>query len=218
MNRKSHVNLYIGFILALVGIVFFLDLNNILPPNYLSQVVNIIAGIMLLIMYFKNKKLYTLMFASFFILNSLFLIIEPLLPGYNRLAAGLLIPGLMLVIAYMARKDTVYLIPGAVMASMGIYVLLITAGIISGFSSVMGMFFVFFGMSFLVIFIGERKGWAVLTGLILSGIGIMIALLGVGALTRHLVLNVLALGAIMFGAVLMIKELSKSKDDKRKGE
>lgn len=218
MNKKSNMHLYIGLILVLIGTVFFLDLNNILPPNYATQVFNIIAGISILVIYFKNKKLYTLMLASFLLLNGLLLTVEPMLPGYNGISAGLLIPGFMLIIAYIARKDMVYLIPGAVMASLGSYILLITVGVISGFSSVTGMFFVFCGLSFLIIFLCERRGWAGLTGLILVGTGGLIALLGVGALTRHLIFNIIALGAILFGAILMIKGLIKNKDDERKGE
>lgn len=213
MNKNSNISLYIGLVLVLLGIVFFLDLNNILPPNYSSQVVNIVAGIIILIMYFKNKKLYTLMFAAFFILNGLFLIVETILPGYNRLSAGLLIPGFMLMIAYGVKKDAVYLIPGAMMASMGVYILLITAGMIGGFSSIVGMFFIFCGISFFVIFICEKRGWAGLTGTILSGIGIIIILLGVGVLTGHLVSNMLALGAILFGGILIIKGFNKNRDE-----
>lgn len=218
MNRKTNVNLYMGLILVLVGMACFLDFNNILPPGYSSQVINIVAGVVIFVIFLKNKKLYTLMAASFFFLNGLLLILEPILPGYNRLSAGLLIPGVMLIIAYSLRKDIIYLIPGAVMASMGAYILLITMGVINGFSCVIGMFFVFLGIGFLVIFIGAQKGWAGLTGIILGAIGLLITLLGAGILTRHLVFNLIALGAILFGAILMIKELKTNKDHRKKGE
>ena len=83
MNKKSDIGLYIGMILVFLGIVFFLDLNMVLPSNSLSQLFNILVGGILVVISFKKKKLSILMVGAFFFINGGLLVIDQLLPGYN---------------------------------------------------------------------------------------------------------------------------------------
>lgn len=213
VNKKSDIGLYIGMILVLLGIVFFLDLNMVLPSNSLSQLFNILVGVVLVVISLKKKKLSILMVGAFFFINGGILIIDQLLPGYNYLCAGLLIPGLMLMVAYSVRRYSALLVPGAVLTSLGIYLLLITAKVIWGFSWVLGMFFIFVAIGFLIIYICEQKIWAIITSSILGVLGVVIVTLGIGPVMRHWVFNSIAIGAVVVGGILILRNLLGDKSE-----
>lgn len=218
MNKKSNVGLYTGLILVLIGVVFFLDLNNFLPTNYLSQVANLAIGVIIFVMYLNNKKLSSLMVGSFFLLNGGVLIIDRILPGYNYMAGLCLIPGLMFLIAYSVKKYSGYLIPGALLSSIGVYILLISARFIWGFGPVIGMFFIFMAIGFLIIFLSGSNNWAGIPSLIFGCIGVFIIAIGLGALMRHMVFNIVALGIVLIGVGIIIKHFMIDKHDKNEGE
>ena len=119
----------------------------------------------------------------------------------------------MLMVAYSVRKYSALLVPGAVITSLGVYLLLITAKVIWGFSWVLGMFFVFVAIGFLVIFICEQQVWAVITSSILGVVGIVIVTMGIGPVMRHWVFNTIAIGAAVVGGILILKNLLGDKSE-----
>ena len=120
MRKESNIGLYIGLLLVLGGIVCFLDLNGLLPGELFSQYINLIIGTVIFVAYLRNKKFYVLMISSFFIFNGLLLILDKWLIGWNYLAGVFLIPGLMFMVAFIAKKFLAYLVPGALLTSWGI--------------------------------------------------------------------------------------------------
>lgn len=210
MNKSTNWGLYTGILLVLIGIIFFLDLNGILPEQSLSEYLNLIIGIVLLIAYIRQKRLSTLMFATFFIANGLLLLLDSYIPEFIYFSGMLLIPGIMFLVAFIVRKHIGYLVPGAMLSSWGVYIILLITDVIYGFTMTIGMGFVFTAIGFLVIFIFESQPWVGLPSLILGIIGIVIVTLGLGEAARHILFNLTSIGVVVIGLALILKSLFKN--------
>lgn len=211
MKKDNNIGLYIGLLLVLGGIVCFLDLNGLLPGELFSQYINLIIGVVILVAYFRNKKLSILMVASFFILNGILLVIDKFIYGWNYMAGVFLIPGIMLLIAFLVKKFIAYLVPGALLTAWGIFVLLITAGVFNGFTMTVGMGFLFTALGFLIIFLYEQEAWAGIPSLILGIIGAMMITLGLGEVSRLILFNVTAIIVVLIGLILIVRSFIKPK-------
>lgn len=218
MRKNNNVGLYIGLLLVLGGIVCFLDLNGLLPGGLFSEYINLIIGAVILIGYIRSKKLSRLMVASFFIFNGILLILDQFIYGWNYLAGVFLIPGLMFMVAFLAKKALAYLIPGSLLTSWGTFVLLLTAGVLRGFSMITGMAFVFTALAFFIIFLYESEPWSGIPALILGSIGIVIITLGLGEVARLILFNVTAIVVILAGLILIARSFIKSKEDSDREE
>lgn len=214
--KKNNVSLYLGLLLVLFGTIFFLDLNGVLPNRFYSEYINIILGVVAIIFYLKSRKLWVLMTATFFLTNGTIIWIGSYLSGLTYLAAIPLIPGVMLFVAAVARKSTMFLIPGAMLTSWGVYILMITARILTGFSLIMGMFFIFTALGFFIIFLYEQAVWAGIPSLVMLVIGMLIVTIGMGAVARNILLQILAVAIVVMGLGMIIRGLlirSKDKEE-----
>lgn len=211
MRRDTNWGLYIGLLLVLIGVLFFLDLNGILPGELFSEYVNLVIGVVLLVGYFRTKSMGVLMPSIFFITNGVLMLCDNYVYGFNYIAGIFLIPGFMLLVAFMARKMIGYLIPGALLVSWGIYVFLISAGVFESFTTMSGMSFIFTAIGFLIIFLYEQKIWAGIPALVIGVIGIIIVTLGFGPEARHILFNVTSIGVIVIGLLLILRSLFKPK-------
>lgn len=218
MRKDNNVGLYIGLLLVLSGIVCFLDLNGLLPGGLFSEYINLIIGAVILIGYTRNKKLYTLMTASFFIFNGVLLILDKFTYGWNYLSGVFLIPGLMFMVAFLAKKALVYLIPGALLTSWGTFVFLITADVLNGFTMITGMGFVFTALAFFIIFLFDQEVWSAIPALILGIIGVVIITLGLGETARLILFNITAIAVVLAGLILIARSFIRSKEDPEREE
>lgn len=218
MKRENNIGLYIGLLLVLGGIVCFLDLNGLLPNELFSQYINLVIGIVILVAYFRNKKFYMLMVASFFIFNGILLVIDKYVYGWNYLAGILLIPGLMFMVAFLTKKLLGYLIPGALLSSWGIFVILITADVLNGFNMITGMGFVFTALAFFIIFLYDQEAWAGIPALVLGIIGMIIVTLGLGEVARLILFNITAIGVVLIGLILIARSFIRSKGHNDEGK
>ena len=207
MRKESNIGLYIGLLLVLGGIVCFLDLNGLLPGELFSQYINLIIGTVIFVAYLRNKKFYVLMISSFFVFNGLLLILDKWLIGWNYLAGVFLIPGLMFMVAFIAKKFLAYLVPGAILTSWGIFILLITADVLNGFSMIVGM-----GFIFTVIFLYDREAWSGIPSLVLGIIGIIMITLGLGEVSRLILFNFTAIAVVLIGLILIVRSFIKPKE------
>lgn len=218
MDKKNNGGLYLGLTLIIMGIIFFLNLNGWLPHNFFGQYLNIILGILLLMLYFKTKRFSVLMVTTFFLTNGAMIILDNLLVGYNYLAAIFIIPGAMLLVAFWAKRNTIYVIPGAILFWWGIYILLITLGILSGFSVIIGAFFVLTGAGFLTIGLADDAKWAGIISLVLGGIGIVIIAMGFGPIMRNILYQVISVVLVVIGIIMIIRSKLIDKNDSNGGE
>ena len=211
MKQEKNIGLYIGLLLVLGGIVGFLDLNGLLPGDLFSQYINLVIGLVILVVYLRSRKFYMLMISSFFILNGLLLLLDEWMIGWNYLSGVFLIPGLMFIVAFSVKRFLAYLIPGTLLTSWGIFVLLITAHILNGFFVIVGMGFLFTALSFLIIFLYNREIWTGIPLLIFGIIGVAILTLGLDGLTRLILFNFIAIAVILIGLILIIRSFIKTK-------
>lgn len=212
MRKESNIGLYIGLLLVLGGIVCFLDLNGLLPGELFSQYINLIIGVVIFVAYLRNKKFYILMISSFFVFNGLLLILDKWVSGWNYLAGVFLIPGLMFMVAFRVKKFLAYLVPGALLTSWGIFILLITADVLNGFSTIVGMGFIFTALGFLVIFLYDREVWSGIPSLVLGIIGMIMITLGLGEVSRLILFNFTAIAVVLIGLILIVRSFIKPKE------
>lgn len=214
MNKDRNTSLYLGLFMILVGIVFMLDLNGLLPVSFIGEYINIIVAVAIFILYLKSRKFYILICATFFVFNGTLLIVDGFVPGYNHWSGIFLIPGLMLLVAFIGRQSVGYLIPGALLTCWGIYLFLITAGVLASFTVIVGMFFVFTGIAFLIVFFYEHTSWAAIPAVILGGFGVFVATMGLGPIARNTVFQVISILIIAVGVSLIFKSLFGRKKEK----
>ncbi|MGL4343728.1 MAG: hypothetical protein ACRCTE_00880 [Cellulosilyticaceae bacterium] len=212
--KKSDTSLYFGLLLVLFGVVFFLDLNGILPARFYSEYINIILGVIAVIAYFRSKKLWVLMVGTFFIANGGIIWIGQYFSRWTYLSAIALIPGVMFLVAAIARRSTMFLVPGAMLTSWGIYVLMISARLITGFSMIMGMFFIFTAMGFFIVFVFEQAAWAGIPTVVLGVIGIFIVTLGMGEIARNVLMQIVAIAIVVLGLGLIVRGMIHRPKDK----
>lgn len=212
MKRNTNGGLYVGLLLILVGIVFLLDLNGILPDDMMSEYVNFIVAFLCLVGFVNSKKLITLMGATFFITNGAIILADRYIDAWIYLSGIMLIPAMMFLVAFVVRKNIGYLIPGAMLSSWGMYMLLMIAGVFSGFTTIIGMGFIFTAIGFLVIFIYVQEMWAGVPSFVIGVIGIIVATLGFGETARFILFNVLTIAAIVLGLLLVIRSMFKNKE------
>jgi hypothetical protein len=206
MERKSNISAYLGALMILVGSVFLLELNGILPKTFIKEIFNIGLGLFLFILYAKNKRFYWVMLATFFTTNGCLHLLDSLLPGYNYWIGVFLIPGVMLLVAYMIQKKTPYLVPGSLLFFWGIYGLGITVGAFRSFTDVVGMFFIATAVAFMVMYMTLKQTWAMAVFIPIGILGLFIFILGLGPVVRNLLLQVVAIGVILAGFFLIIKQ------------
>lgn len=211
MKRENNVGLYIGLLLVLSGIVAFLDLNGLLPREYLSDYISLIIGVVIFVAYFRNKRFSTLMVASFFIFNGILLIADKYIQGWNYFSGVFIIPGLMFMVAFIVKRMSSFLIPGALLTSWGIFIFLISADVISGFSMILGMGFVFTALAFFIIFLIEQEVWAGIPSLVLGIVGIIIITMGLGEVARLILFNITAIIVVLIGLILIARSFIKTK-------
>ena len=215
MNRSTNWGLYAGVLLVVVGIAFFLDINGILPQQAWGQYLNFVIGIIILIFYWRTKRLSTLMVATFFVANGLLIAIDNRVDAFIYFSGVLVIPGIMFCVAYVARRKVGYLIPGALLSSWGIYTALLTGGVFQSFLMGTGMLFVFTGLAFLVIALFDPHPWSLIPAGVMGIMGLMISAFGCDPTTRYLIFNGTCIGAIVLGIVLIIKNLYLNKHNRR---
>lgn len=211
--KKNNASLYFGLLLVLFGSVFFLDLNGLLPDRFYSEYINIILGVMAVVAFLKTKKLWVLMMGTFFLANGGIILLGSYMPGPTYLSAIMLIPGLMFFVAAIARKTSMFLIPGAMLTSWGVYVLMITAGVFTGFSLIMGMFFIFTALGFFIIFLYEQAIWAGIPSLVMGVIGILIITIGMGPVARNVLLQIVAIAVVVIGLGMIVRGFIKKPRD-----
>ena len=211
MKRENNIGLYIGLLLVLSGIVAFLDLNGLLPREYLSDYISLIIGVVVFIAYLRCKRFSALMVASFFIFNGILLIVDKYVQGWNYFSGIFIIPGLMFMVAFIVKRMSAFLIPGALLSSWGIFVLLISANIISGFSMILGMGFVFTALAFFIIFLIEQEVWAGIPSLVLGIVGVVIITMGLGEVARLVLFNITAILVVLIGLILIARSFIKTK-------
>lgn len=207
MKKSANAGLYLGILLVLVGIIFFLDLNQLLPEQAVSQYINFILGILCFVAYLRQKRMSLLMVATFFIGNGLLITLDQRLDAFVYFAGLLLIPGLMFIVAFVVKKALGYLIPGAMLISWGIYVMLLMTDVLNGFTMTVGMAFIFTAIGFLAIFLFEPEMWAGIPSLIMGVIGIVIVTLGLGEGARHILFNITCIGVVIIGLMLIVRSL-----------
>ena len=218
MKKDNNIGLYIGLLLVLGGIVAFLDLNNLLPGDFLSEYLNLILGVVVLVAYLKIKKLPILIVSSFFIFNGILLIIDRFVYGWNYLSGIWIIPGLMCMVAFIVKRYLRFLIPGALLTSWGIYIFLITAHVISGFTMILGMGFIFTALAFFMIFLYDQQVWCGIPSLVFTIVGIIIVTLGLGEVARAILFNITAMAVIIIGLILIARSFIKSKTTNERDE
>lgn len=218
MKKDNNVGLYVGLLLVLGGIVAFLDLNNLLPGGFFSEYLNLILGIIVLVAYLKTKKLPILMVSSFFVFNGILLIIDKLMYGWNYLSGIFIIPGLMCIVAFIVKRYLRFLIPGALLTSWGIYILLITAQVISGFTMTLGMGFIFTALAFFIIFLYDQEVWCGIPSLVFTIVGIIIVTLGLGEIARIILFNITAVLVIIVGLILIVRSFIRPKTTDERDE
>lgn len=211
VRKDNNVGLYVGLLLVLGGIVAFLDLNGLLPTKFLSQYVSLIMGIALFIAFLRTQKFSVLMTSSFFVFNGILLLVDQYVQGWNYFTGIFIIPGLMFMVAFIAKRVIGYLIPGALLTSWGIFLLLITADVISGFSMIMGMGFIFTALAFFLIFLYDQEAWAGVPSLVLSIVGVIIITMGLGEVARLVLFNMTAVSVVLIGLVLIGRSFLKGK-------
>lgn len=218
--RKDNSSLYWGMFLILAGVIFLLDLNGILPDRFYSEYINIILGVVAVVIYLKSKKLWILILGTFFFTNGLLIWIGAYTSRLTYLAAIPMIPGMIFFVVGLVKKSTMSMVPGAMLTSWGVYVLLVTANILNGFTMVMGMFFVFTALGFLIIFLYEQSAWAGIPSLVIGIIGLMILTIGMGGVARNMLLQILTIAMIVVGIGLVIRGLlvDKRKDNHKDKE
>lgn len=214
--RKNNVSLYVGLLLILFGGAFLLDINGMLPARFYSEYINLILGAIGGVAYFRTRKTWVLAVGVFFFTNGGLIWVGNYLPGWNYLASIALFPGVILLTIAITKHSTMCLVPGAMLTSWGIYILLITARILTGFSVIMGMFFVFTALGFLIIFLAEQEAWAGVPALVMTLIGLVIVTMGLGPLARNILLQVAAITIVIIGVVLVMSGLIHRSGDKHK--
>lgn len=221
MERKNDRGLYLGLTLVVLGIVFFLDLNGWIPNNFFGQYVNIILGVILLVAYFKTKNFLVLMTTSFFLTNGIMIVLDSMLVGYNYLAAMFIIPGVMFLVAFWKKRSTIYIIPGAILFWWGIYILLVTVGVLSGYLTIIGGFFILTGAGFLTICLWDSAKWAGIISLALGIMGVLIIAMGLGPISRNILFQIISIALVIGGILIIVKaKLTERNDsnDSNKGD
>lgn len=211
MNKNTR--LYLGIFMILVGVVFLLDLNGVLPRSFFGEYVNIILAVGIFAIYLRSRKFYVLMWASFFAFNGILIIVDGFIPGYNYWSGAFLLPGLMLLVAFIAKQSIGYLIPGSLLTCWGIYLFLITAYVLTGFTIVLGTFFIFTGIAFLIIFFYDDASWAAIPSIILGGFGVFVAAIGFGPIARNTLFQMISIAIIVIGVMLILKSLLHRKKE-----
>ena len=102
--------------------------------------------------------------------------------------------------------------PGAILTSWGIFILLITADVLNGFSMIVGMGFIFTALGFLVIFLYDREAWSGIPSLVLGIIGIIMITLGLGEVSRLILFNFTAIAVVLIGLILIVRSFIKPKE------
>lgn len=211
--KKNNTSLYVGILLILFGAAFLLDLNGLLPDRFYNEYINIILGIVAVTAYLRTKKTWALVLGAFFLTHGSLVWLGRCLPGWTYLSGIALFPGVIFLVLALVKRQTMFLVPGAMLTSWGIYILLITAKVLTGFSVIMGMFFVFTAIGFLIIFLYEQEAWAGIPALVMALIGIVIVTIGMGPVARNVLLQVAAVAVLVVGVGLVVKGLThKSKD------
>lgn len=116
------------------------------------------------------------------------------------------------MVAFIAKKFLAYLVPGAILTLWGIFILLITADVLNGFSMIVGMGFIFTALGFLVIFLYDREVWSGIPSLVLGIIGMIMITLGLGEVSRLILFNFTAIVVILIGLILIVRSFIKPKE------
>ncbi|MGL4736423.1 MAG: hypothetical protein ACRCW2_03105 [Cellulosilyticaceae bacterium] len=214
--KKNNASLYVGLLLILFGGAFLLDLNGLLPDRFYSEYINLILGAIGVIFFFRTKKSWILAVGVFFLTNGALIWLDHYLPGWNYLAALALFPGVICLTVSLVKRSTMFLIPGAMLTSWGLYILLITARILTGFSVIMGMFFVFTALGFLIIFLCEQEAWAGIPALVMALIGLVIVTIGMGPVARNMLLQIAAVAVVVIGIALVISGMMHKPKEKHR--
>lgn len=211
MNKNGQSSLYLGVLLVLGGILFFLDINGLLPGGNLSVYINLILGAVMLGIYLKEKKLSELMGATFFITNGLCILLHNTFV-YNGLVHLLIIPGIMFLVAYMKCKNIGYLCVGAFLSSWAAYFLSGSLGLMTGLFMALGMGMLANALAFLIIYSVTRRDWAKIATIVLFLCGLFVWSIDMGSAVRYMLLNIMTIGSIIVGLVMIVRALFKNKE------
>ncbi len=209
MSTKQNAILYTGLMCILVGVVFLLQLNGLLPEAYLSEIVNVILALVFLISYIRRRDLILLLIGSFFGANSAMLIIGRMLGASTYLARLFFIPGIMLLVAYIVKKKTALSILGSLFTLWGLYFFLRDPMYIRGFNLSVGALLLFTAIAFLLIWILERQSWPAIPALAFGGLGAYIVASGLSPVIKNMALQGVCILLIIIGVIFVIKSLFK---------
>ncbi|MDF2613023.1 MAG: hypothetical protein K0S71_809 [Clostridia bacterium] len=209
LNSKQSFFLYIGISCILAGIVFLLDINNLLPNVFLGEYINILLGIIFSFVYIRNKNMITLMAAVFFFSNVSMLFAGRFLMTSSWTARVIFIPGVMLLAAYIYKRKSVILTIGSILTFWGIFLIIKDPAGIAGFHLSIGALMLFTVLAFMLIWIIERQSWPVLPILIFGAMGAYLIADELGTVARNIVLQMGCVILIIIGIIFVIKSLFK---------
>lgn len=209
MDNKQGFLLYTGITCILLGVGFLLYIHGFLPNIFLTEYVNILIGIILFIVYFRNKSNFALLGGIFFFANVSMLFAGKLLDTSSLGARIIFIPGVMLLAAYIFKKNSVILTIGSILTFWGIFLIIKEPAGIVGFHFSIGSLMLFTVLAFILIGIIERQSWPVLPSLILGLMGSYLIIDELGIVAREIVLQIGCMLLIVIGIVFVIKSLFK---------
>ncbi len=209
MNKKSST---LGILLILLGIAVFLKNFKIMPGSTLV----LFAGILLLYLYYTRKQQAFLLLGSIAAISGILSILGDLRIFRFEITGELFFAllGLVFIFIYYSKKNIGFLIPGAILISLGCYIYLMEN---FNSSELWPMFFILLGIAFYSIYfiaLYGKENWPLVVGTILMLVGLVFLTFSYGILDWRLwqYYNYLwPLLLILVGVLILIRTI-KGKD------
>lgn len=213
MKSKQNFLLYMGVGCILTGVVFLLHINKLLPYTFLTEYINVIAGVICAALYVKTKNKVTIFITTFCFANAGMLILGKQLMVSSWGARALFIPGALCLTAYIFRRKSPLLTVGSLLAFWGIFLIIKEPAGISGYHFSIGALMLFSVLAFVLIWIIERQHWPILPIVIFAGMGSYLIADELGLVAKELLLQLGCVILIIIGIVFVIKSLFKEHFD-----
>lgn len=207
MNKKSSI---LGMGLILLGMAVFLKNIGIMPRSSLMM----FAGIFFFYLYIIKKEQAFLIISLIAALSGSISILRDLkFLRFNMTGeVFLFLLGIIFILLYYSRKNIVFLIPGAILISLGCYVFLM-----DNFNSarLWPSFFVLLGIAFYFIYflaLYGKENWPLVIGTILIFMGLIFLAYSYEVLDLRIwqyYNYVLPLVLILLGVLLLIKKVKR---------
>lgn len=177
MNKKSST---LGIALILLGVAVFLKNFKIMPGSSLI----LFVGIFFLYLYYTRKQQAFLIIGLIAVISGIVSILDDLKIFRFEITGELIliVLGLIFIYLYYSKKNIGFLIPGAILISLGCYIFLM-----DNFNTgkLWPSFFILLGFAFYFIYFTAlygKENWPLVVGTLLMMIGIVFLAFSYGIL------------------------------------